>query len=90
MDNIISYYRPNFHVDKNDPNVQVYIQKLKRKRTGGKLGDFPLTLNWQKKRYMENTGYMPCDPKAVNGHTSNLAQPTFWTPVVDKTADNPI
>ena len=67
MDNIISYYRPNFHNDKNDPNVQIYVQKLKRKRTGGKLGDFPLVLMWQEKRYAEPIlGYRPCDPKLVN------------------------
>jgi len=62
-DQIISYYRPRFHEDKNSPEVEVYIQKLKRKRTGGKLGNFPLSLNWAKKRYMESDGSMPCDPK---------------------------
>lgn len=67
MDNIISYYRPNFHVDKNDPNVEIYIQKLKRKRTGGKLGNFPIKLNWAEKRYFDPiTGEKPCDPKMVN------------------------
>lgn len=72
MDNILSYYRPNFHVDKNDPNVQIYIQKLKRKRTGGKLGDFPLVLNWGKKRYMNPvTGEAPCDPFLANGADPN-------------------
>jgi twinkle protein len=48
-DQIISYYRPHFHIDKNNPEVDVYIQKLKRKRTGGKMGHFPLSLNWAKK-----------------------------------------
>lgn len=63
VDQILSYYRPNFHNDKNDPNVQVYIQKLKRKRTGGKLGDFPLVLNWGCKRYADPiTGKIYCDP----------------------------
>jgi twinkle protein len=62
-DNIISYYRPNFHINKNDPNVQIYIQKLKRKRTGGKLGDFPLTLVWSKKRYADPVSdEIFCDP----------------------------
>lgn len=62
-DQIISYNRPRFHEDKNSPEVQVYIQKLKRKRTGGKLGDFPLTLIWKNKRYANPvTGEMPCDP----------------------------
>jgi hypothetical protein len=61
-DQIITYYRPRFHEDKNSPDVEVYIQKLKRKRTGGKLGSFPITLNWAKKRYVELSGDMPCDP----------------------------
>lgn len=62
-DQIISYNRPRFHEDKNSTEVQVYIQKLKRKRTGGKLGDFPLTLVWGKKRYANPiSGEMPCDP----------------------------
>lgn len=75
MDNIISYYRPNFHVDKNDPNVQIYIQKLKRKRTGGKLGDFPLVLMWQEKRYAEPIlGYRPCDPKLADKKTGAQQQ----------------
>lgn len=62
-DNILSYYRPNFHIDKNDPTVQIYIQKLKRKRTGGKLGDFPLTLVWGQKRYADIiSNEIYCDP----------------------------
>lgn len=62
-DAIISYYRPNFHLDKNDPNVQVYIQKLKRKRTGGKLGQFDIKLNWSTKRYSDMFDIVYCDPE---------------------------
>lgn len=63
-DQILSYYRPNYHIDKNSPEVIVHIQKLKRKRTGGKPGEFPLTLVWGKKRYANPlTGEMPCDPE---------------------------
>lgn len=63
IDNIVSYYRPNYHVDKNDPNVTVHIQKLKRLRTGGKKGSFPLLLNWSQKRYSDPvTGETYCDP----------------------------
>lgn len=63
VDQIISYYRPNFHIDKNDPTVDVHIQKLKRKRTGGKLGYFTINLNWQTKRYVDGvTMKSPCDP----------------------------
>lgn len=86
MDNIISYYRPNFHVDKNDPNVVIHIQKLKRKRTGGKLGQFPIRLNWNKKRYEEDGGWTPCDPKLANGSTRDLPQQDLWSPL-DLTED---
>lgn len=63
VDGILSYHRPKFHEDKNSPDVEVYIQKCKRKRTGGKLGNFPLKLVWSKKRFAEDvTERMPCDP----------------------------
>lgn len=62
-DQIISYYRPNFHVDKNDSAVQVHMQKVKRKRTGGKLGSFNLRLDWNTKRYTDDFGNYYCDPK---------------------------
>lgn len=61
-DQIISYYRPNFHIDKNDTSVQVHIQKLKRKRTGGKLGSFDLRLNWSTKRFSDIYDNVFCDP----------------------------
>jgi twinkle protein len=62
VDLILSYHRPRFHEDKNSPEVEVHIQKLKRKRTGGKLGSFPLTLIWSKKRFAEDSARIPCDP----------------------------
>lgn len=62
-DQILSYYRTRFHEDKNSPEVDVYIQKLKRKRTGGQLGSTPLILNWARKRYMTVNGIEPCDPR---------------------------
>jgi len=61
-DQIISYYRPNFHIDKNDGNVQIHVQKVKRKRTGGKLGTFDLYLDWATKRYRDDSGNIFCDP----------------------------
>jgi twinkle protein len=84
VDQIISYYRPNFHVNKNDPNVQVYIQKLKRKRTGGKLGDFPLVLVWGNKRYADPTSNeMPCDPMMAKKDKlkaeNNYEQPNLYS-----------
>jgi len=89
-DQIISYYRPNFHIDKNSTEVEVYIQKLKRKRTGGKLGNFPLKLNWGKKRYINPiSGEEPCDPVASKKYflkkSSDYIQPDIngWMPQKD-------
>ena len=62
-DQIISYYRPNFHIDKNDANVDIILQKVKRKRTGGSLGTFSIRLNWKTKRYEDIFGSVFCDPK---------------------------
>jgi len=89
MCNIISYYRPNFHINKNSPEVTIYIQKIKRKRTGGQLGHFDLSLVWSKKRYSNSQGEMPCDPKRAkylsekikeNYSQSNLDLETDETP----------
>lgn len=52
-DQIISYHRPNHHVDKKSPEVTIYIQKVKRKRTGGQPGDFDIRLNWETKRFID-------------------------------------
>lgn len=76
-DQIISYYRPRFHEDKNNPDVEVYIQKLKRKRTGGKLGHFPIRLDWGKKRYIESSGQLPCDPHLAK--TKKLKEENNYT-----------
>ena len=65
-DQIISYYRPNFHIDKNDPSVEVYMQKVKRKRTGGNLGVYPMKMNWSTKRYCDEYGHIYCDPVRAN------------------------
>lgn len=93
MDNIISYYRPNFHIDKNDPAVEVYIQKLKRKRTGGQLGSFPLTLVWREKRYMNPiSGEKPCNPVFYSHRESSdrlPGQTDLWKPYKDDGIEDP-
>ena len=89
MDQIISYYRPNFHIDKNDPNVKIYIQKLKRKRTGGQLGDFDLYLNWGKKRFANPvTGEMYCDPELAAGRKPVQQKLSGWLPYNDNDLNN--
>ena len=52
-DNIVSYHRPNHHIDKSSTEVTVYIQKVKRKRTGGKPGQFDIKLKWDIKRFVD-------------------------------------
>ena len=83
-DQILAYYRPRFHEDKNNPDVEVYVQKLKRKRTGGKLGHFPLTLNWTEKRYVTVNGKSPCDPVfakiKLSEQNTDYFQQDIWMP----------
>ncbi len=90
-DQILSYYRPNFHVDKNSPEVQVYVQKLKRKRTGGKLGHMDMTLIWSKKRYTEALSReTPCDPKLLfqdAAQQTMYAPQKMWKPYLDNVDD---
>lgn len=83
-DQILAYYRPRFHEDKNSPDVDVYVQKLKRKRTGGKLGFFSLSLDWNMKRYKTNSGDFPCDPKFAKMKLAQIendfVQQDIWQP----------
>lgn len=62
-DCVMVYHRPNHHIDKTSKEVEIYTQKIKRKRTGGETGNFSLLLNWSKKRFSNPlTGEMWCDP----------------------------
>lgn len=93
VDQIISYYRPMFHENKTDPRVQVHIQKIKRKRTGGKHGSFDLILNWNTKRYADTFGVIPCDPnrasKILLQESNNYSQTTIPTIQNESTDENP-
>jgi twinkle protein len=63
MDNIVSYYRPNHHINKTSPEVTIYIQKIKRRRTGGKPGQCDMRMNWDIKRFVDPLSGKPyCDP----------------------------
>lgn len=61
-DQIVIYHRPRFHEDKMSPEVEIHIQKLKRKRTGGQLGKLDMKLVWSVKRYCESDDQIYCDP----------------------------
>lgn len=89
-DLIISYHRPRFHEDKNSPEVEIHIQKLKRKRTGGRLGQYPITLVWKSKRYIQDDGYCPCDPKKARGEFVKQGVQQNWLPYKDDTNDTDI
>lgn len=61
-DQIVIYHRPRWHEDKNAPDIQIHVQKIKRKRTGGKLGFVDMKLLWSQKRYCESDDQIYCDP----------------------------
>lgn len=87
--NIISYYRPNFHINKSDPNVKIVFQKIKRKRTGGQHGEIDLVLLWDKKRYASHPeGEIFCDPQMAmvvksqeQKEEKDLSQSDGWNPI---------
>ncbi len=87
-DNIISYYRPNHHIDKTSPEVKIYIQKLKRRRTGGKPGDFEMRMNWSIKRFVEPISGLPyLDPQ--KRRIPKADQQDLWKPYKDDEYESP-
>jgi twinkle protein len=80
-DEILSYYRPEYHSNKQDPNVRVYVQKVKRKRTGGKPGEFDMRLNWPTRRFVDPVTNLPyLDPRKENIHKIDLDQTNIRFP----------
>jgi twinkle protein len=72
VDGIVSWYRPNWHNDKKDPHVEMHIQKVKRKRTGGQHGHIELYVTWANKRLCEKPDlHEPCDPQKFLGKGSD-------------------
>lgn len=83
-DNIISYYRPNHHIDKSSPEVKIYIQKIKRRRTGGKPGEFDMKMLWAMKRFVDPIKELPfLDPQRNNIHKQRLKEQELWLPYAD-------
>jgi len=98
VDQILSYYRPNFHTNPLDSRVEIYSKKVKRRRNGGKLGMIELNLNWSTKRFFDPvTGEMPCDSKealrATSSHNpENITQGEIskqWLPYKDGDTEAP-
>jgi twinkle protein len=86
-DNIISYYRPNHHVNKTSPEVKIFIQKIKRRRTGGKPGDFDILMDWEIKRFVDPISRRPfCNPKSKPVSASVLPQ-NYRLPYADSDPD---
>jgi twinkle protein len=66
MDGIISYHRPDHHADKSSSRCELHIQKVKRKRTGGKQGVVEYNHIWSRRRFEDTlTGKIYCDPNMV-------------------------
>lgn len=83
-DNIVSYYRPNHHIDKTSPEVKIFIQKIKRRRTGGKPGDFDIRMQWSMKRFVDPLSGLPyLDPQKRNIHNQNNTQQELRLPYSD-------
>jgi twinkle protein len=83
-DNIISYYRPNHHNEKTSPEVQIFTQKIKRRRTGGKPGDFPIRMKWETKRFVDPISGLPyLDPQKRNILQQNNSQQELRLPYSD-------
>lgn len=82
-DNVISYYRPNHHVNKSSPEVTIYIQKTKRLRTGGKNGQFDLKMNWAIKRFVDPiTEVAFCNPKGKSKKENDYVPQEMFKPIL--------
>lgn len=87
-DNIVSYYRPNHHVDKTSPEVQIFIQKIKRRRTGGQPGDFAIKMLWKMKRFVDPVHEHPfLNPQG--NKPRNEGRRDLWTPYSDDIEEPP-
>ncbi len=89
-DNIISYYRPNHHEKKNSPEVTIYVQKIKRRRTGGEPGQFDMLMNWEIKRFVDPITRQPyCSPKREKPIRQNFVPGNMQLPYKDDTTELP-
>lgn len=83
-DQIVSYHRPNHHENKSSPEVTVYVQKVKRKRTGGKPGQFDIRLKWETKRFVDVINEIPFLSKQSKSRKENsFIQGDFRLPYKD-------
>lgn len=86
-DNIVSYYRPNHHIDKTSPEVRIFIQKIKRRRTGGKPGQFDMFLNWGIKRFCDPLSGKPYLNTNKNYLQESKVQADLWLPYTESDLD---
>lgn len=63
-DNIIIHSRPNWHIDRTSGLTKIITEKIKRKRTGGSLGDCDFMFNPMTMRYRDVSpaDKVICDP----------------------------
>jgi twinkle protein len=89
VDGLLSYYRPRHHEDKASPEVEIHIQKIKRRRTGGKPGMFEMRLKWATKRFVDNLTDQPfCNPRK-QFDPANQKQADLWESPLDENNDLP-
>lgn len=85
-DNIISVHRPNWHKDKSDTTTTIHAQKIKRKRTGGKLGHTTFGYDLKSARFYESDSNggkrFFCDPSR-RAEYDNSKEVEEWLPVED-------
>ncbi len=87
LDGLISYHRPDYHIDKSSTRCEIHIQKWKRKRDGGKPGTVEMNLVWSKRRYEDTlSGVVPCDPVRAQkfidgGGESSPKENISYTPI---------
>ena len=62
-DNWLTVHRPNAVKSPQDTQVEIHIQKIKKKRLVGKQGMVPLDFRPQTNRYYTHTGVCPFDVK---------------------------
>lgn len=82
-DQIVSYYRPRHHEDKTSPDVTIYVQKVKRRRTGGEPGQFDIRMNWGTKRFVDILSGEPFCTRGKTKFVQDVLNQKLWLPFKD-------
>lgn len=90
-DNILSVERPQWYSDKTSGHTKVKTHKIKRRRTGGSLGECDFGYVLRESRYCEkDTDKIICDPKrAAQYKDMKIIDEQYINPVFDLDPGNP-